>query len=98
MTLADKEKKFAASLAPSERAKRLYPKLLEEAEECRRDAGAALNRELLELRAELLQQAADLIRILETEQFRQRTAAATHLDGKMDRADLRRVTRTWNQA
>lgn len=98
MTLAAKEKKLAASLGPSERAKRLYPKLMEEAVELRRDAKRALNSELLEFRAELMEQAADIIRVLETEQFRQRTAAATHLDGMMDRAELRSIVKTWNQS
>jgi hypothetical protein len=98
VSLAEKEKALAAKLGPSERAKRLAPKLLEEAAECRLEARFMPNVELLELRAALLEEAADLLRILETEQFRQRTAAATHLHGRMDRAELRQITQSWNES
>lgn len=96
--IAETEAGIAMSLRPYERAKRLAPGLREEAEECRREAtmATAAKADLLGLRAERLEQAADLLRILAQEQWRQREAAKIYLHGRMGRSELREITETWN--
>jgi hypothetical protein len=100
-TLAQAEMRFISRMSPSDEAKRLAPKLIEEAVEARhrarlKEGMGKAHFELDDLAAVRLERAAELLRILEQEQFRQRTAAAIHLDGRMSTSDLRQVTRSWN--
>ena len=105
-TLAEAEREFAKTLGPSEKAKRLAPKLGEIAEEMNvtavslaqglRPVATPAAAELMDLSAELVDQARDLLRILEQEQFRQRTAIQMFLAGRVDRDFLRNVSGSWN--
>lgn len=97
-TLAAREADFIASMLPSNEAKRLAPKLRELAEEHRRQASHSTpaGREMHDLEAFRVDRAAELIRILETEQFRQRESIKLYLAGREDRDFLRRVASTWN--
>lgn len=100
-TLAQAEARIVATMSPSDEAKRLAPKLIEEAVEARHRArlksgmGKA-DFELDDLAAVRLERAAELLRILEQEQFRQRESARLYLDGRVDRAFLRRAAWSWN--
>ncbi len=100
-TLAETERRFTAGMDPSARAKRLYSALEDTvaelhrmAKSCRPDADAT--RELLELEAERVEQARQLLRILETEQFRQRETIKHYLYGHGSRDSLRTVSGSWN--
>lgn len=98
-SLADRERQHAANLRPSERAKRLAPKLVDLAIEQRlraRMAKTPAEAELLELEAVWATQAADLLATLETEQWRQREASKLFLCGQIDRQELRAITEGWN--
>lgn len=98
-SLAEREIALTEHMSASDRAKRLAPMLREIAEELeRRNTSSPTLRELWRLEVVRIRAAAELLRILEQEQFRQRTAAAIFLDGRMDRADLRNITRTWNDS
>ena len=105
-TLAEAERDLAKTLGPSARAKRLAPKLGEIAEEMNatavslaaghRPVATPAAAEIMDLSAELVDQARDLLRILEQEQFRQRTAIQMFLQGQVDREFLRKVAYSWN--
>ena len=100
--LAESVKRHAEGRLPDDRAKWLYPRLLDDAKEADQEAQLARDRgkgsaaELLEMRAEQMRQAAELIRILSTEQFRQRETIKHYLHGRGDTASLRLVSSTWN--
>lgn len=95
--LATRERKLAESLQPSDRAKRLAPTLIEISREILLRARNDVERELGELHVERLRQASDLLRILETEQFRQREAIKLYHHGGLDRSALNRIAATWNE-
>lgn len=97
--LAESEQRISLSMGPSERAKRLFPRLREVVVEHRRRAAMATgaNAELLELEAVQIELAADLLRILAQEQWRQREAIKLYLHAREDRPFLRRVSETWNE-
>jgi hypothetical protein len=99
MDLAKRERAFAAKLGHSERAKRLYPKLKELIDEHQRrimTAKTPVQAELLELEVVWIEQARELLRILEQEQWRQREGAKLFLCGHIDRSALRNISETWN--
>lgn len=98
-TLAEREAELIASLHPSAEAKRLAPKLRDDAAERRSLASTAkteAGRQLHELAALHLERAAELLRILEQEQWRQREAIKLHLHGTLERTNLRRIAESWN--
>jgi hypothetical protein len=98
--LLDRERARVATLKPYDEAKRLAPKLRELAGELRlqsRATARAATAQLRELEAEWATRAAELLRILAQEQWRQREAIKLYLHGREDRAFLRRVSETWNE-
>jgi hypothetical protein len=99
-SLAERERQFCASLGYSERAKRIAPKLGEVSEELQTKAArvSGAEKELLELAAEQIDQARDLLRILEQEQWRQREAINLYLYGKVDRDFLKNISSSWNES
>lgn len=99
LRLAQFESNFIQGMSASDRARRLTPKLIELAEEIDLLAKAApteAGRELWELEALHVRNAADLLRVLEQEQWRQREAAKLFLCGQIDRSALRSITESWN--
>lgn len=96
--LGEREKAFVASMGPEDRAKRAAQKMRELAEETRADTqykGAAAQ-ELGELAAVRMEEAAEMLRVMSLEQFRQRETMRHYLDGRVDRDFMRGVARTWN--
>lgn len=95
--LAVHERKLAMALNPSDRAKRLAPTLHELAREMQPPGNnPSISDELTELFVERLTQAADLLHILDAEVFRLRQSIGCFDQGHMDRARLRKVSKTWN--
>ena len=97
-TLAESELAFIKGMLPEDRAKRAVEKLRQMANETRKDTeykgGAA--KELGELNAVRMEEAAEVIRIMSLEQFRQRETIRHYLDGRVDRLFMRGVAATWN--
>lgn len=54
------------------------------------------DKELHEIDAKHCDDAAALLRVLDTEVFRHRQAILTYCDGRMERSDLRSIARTWD--
>lgn len=52
--------------------------------------------EIYDLETQVMKSAAEMIPVLETEQWRQREAIKLFLHGQIDRNELRRISETWN--
>jgi hypothetical protein len=105
-TLVELEREILQHMDASSRAKRIAPRLGEIAKEMSETAAQLANghrpvaapaaAELMACSAELVSQASELLRVLEQEQYRQRTAIQMFLYGRADRDFLQNVAHSWN--
>ncbi len=97
-TLVEFERDYTASMTASQKAKRLHVSLKDVSGELivKSMLGTEAQKELFELYAERVSQAADLLRVLELEQWRQRESIKLFLARREDESFLRRVSSTWN--
>lgn len=94
--LVERERALVADMAPDEEAKRIGPRLVEVGAEILHRADVGAEHELAEFDAFRLERAAELLRILDTEVFRLRTAIKCHRHGRMSNADLWKIAENWN--
>lgn len=100
--LAASTRRIFESLSNERRARWLEPKLVDLAQDLEHRGqsaqvlGKSAESELMELGAELVKLAGELIHTLDLEQWRQREGAAHYLQGRMARDELRKINRSWN--
>lgn len=98
-TLAESQRRFIKGLDVRARAKRAYGQLEELQGELMREAGSARTPAAAELNAfyaAQVEEARELIRVLEMEQIRQRTTLKMFLQGMLERGEAREISESWN--